>query len=205
MIIKKSLKKIKKENYVINNYKKIKKETNKKYKKYVIDAFIQKKGKKWNIIEEKIKIEVIVYNNSLVKIISIKKINSKDIHKYRPYDTDHQSLKNNIREIITKHHYKTKEDLYKNIPKCKLSNTRSIICNKVKLPKNKNINKKKLKMPANYGNISNNNLIQDKEYKNGMNCSLMYIEPIDIRSNRQSIPLRCHSLYNSKYNKNECI
>lgn len=206
-IVKRGLKKIKKEDYIINDYKKLKIGSKKGYKKYVIEVFIQKKSEnKWNIVEEKIKIEGIIYNDYSIKIVSVKKMNSKDIYKYRSIDTDHQTLKNNERELITKYHYKTKEDVYENIPKCRYTGTKSIICKNVDFSGNDNIDKTqfKINLPSNYRNLGNDNLIQDKEYKNGMDCSLMSMSPVDFRKNRKSIALRCHSLYNSEYNENEC-
>ena len=195
--------------WIINDYRKIHSGKLKNKTHYIIEVFIERDPRlqdKWNPIERKFKIQGILDDNGSVKIISINTINSKDIHQIRSIDTDHQTLTPQQRSYITKHHYKTPTTVYNDIPKCRFTGSKSMPCKEVDFSGDNNIDHTqfKVKLPSRNRNLGNDNLIQDKVYKDGMTCSLMHMGPVNMRKNRRSIPLRCHSLYNSQYNKNEC-
>ena len=195
--------------WVVDDYRKIHSGRQGNRTNYIIEVFLLKDPKskdKWNVMDRKFKIKGVLHDNGSVQIISIHTINAKDIHQIRSVDTDHQTLTPQQRAYITKHHYKTPTSVYTDAPKCKYTGSRSIPCKSVDFSGNNNVDKTqfKINLPSRNRNIGNDNLIQDKKYVAGMTCSIMDHGPSENRKDRGSMNMRCHSLYNSQYNRNEC-
>lgn len=196
--------------WIIQDYRKIHSGRIGNKTNFIIELFINRDPRlkdKWNVIERKFKIKGILYDNNSVKLVSINTINAKDIHQIRSIDTDHQTLTTKQRGYITKHHYKTPTSAYTDAPLCKFTAaSRSIPCKSVDFSNTLgNVDKTQfnIKIPDKNNNLGNDNLIQDKTYSSGLTCSMMEMGPVNMRKRRLATPLRCHSLYNSQYNKNE--
>ncbi len=166
---------------------------------YEIEVFVGKKINMWNAPKRKILVKGILFPCGKVKIIKISTQNSKDLHIIRPIDTDRQTLSTHQREYATKHHKRDKSTSFW-APQCGFTGSKAS-CRGVDFTINGTMDKTQFipEIPTRYRNVTNDT---GKCGSQGYQCQLLDVGPRNMRAERQSAPLRCHSVYNSNENLN---